>query len=268
MSEEITSGRVEKADLFLPFIPSITEVYDNQPIFRLVVNVSESSSMGQLEQGYYVKFNESVYFVRKKYIHVFTNSQTERVLQFLKKTQAQFTIDVRRDETNSGHQYVQLNDISFNTVIYTVRDYNVYRSLWQLIEGELYEPLYSPSIARFTDNRLVWYTKLMPEHSLAFTQVGKIVLKYVDNQGHLQIYKIEKEGEIGLPNYLYSSRKHLVFFNHQIDETLDVIPLGYERRIIAIGKEIKITSEDHEPTTLQAGQYLLFHPRPRRDGAD
>jgi hypothetical protein len=268
MSEQLTSGRIEKADLFLPFSPSLQEGYDTQPIFRVVLDVSESSSIGQLQQGYYVKFNESVYFVRKKYIHVFTNSQTERVLQFLKKTQAQFTIDVRRDETNSGHQYVQFNDISFNSGIYTVRDYNVYRSLWQLIEGELYENNYSPSIVRFTDSRLVWYAKLMPEHSLTFTQVGKIRLNYLDSQGHLEIYRIEKEGDFVLPIYLYSPRESLRFFNHEINQKLDVIPLGSERRIIAIGKETLIKSEDHDPVTLDVGQYLLFHPIPKQNRVD
>jgi hypothetical protein len=270
MSEsEILSGRTEKADVFLPFTPELNQMYDTQPTFRILIDVSESSSMGQLQQGYYVKFNESVYFVRKKYIHVFTNSQTERVLQFLKKTQAQFTVDVRRDETNSGHQYVQFNDVSFNSGIYTVRDYNVYRSLWQLIEGELYENNYSPSIVRFTDSRLVWYAKLMPENSLTFTQVGKIRLNYLDSQGHLEIYRVEKEGDFVLPIYLFSERENLLFFNHEIHQTVDVIPLGLERRIIATNNDIEITSEDHEPITLQAGQYLLFHPRPRpRDGVD
>jgi len=270
MSEsEILSGRTEKADVFLPFTPSLTESYDTQPTFRILIDVSESCSMGWFQQGYYIKLNDSVYFIRKKSVSVFYNTQTERLLEFLKRTKREFTVDVRRESTASGHQFVQFNDVSFNSGIYTIRDYKVYRSLWQLIEGELYENTYSPSLARFTDSRLVWYAKLMPEHSLAFTQASKIVLKYVESQGHLDVFKVEKEGEFGFPNYLYSSRKSLTFFNHTINENVDMIPLGAERRIIAIGKEIQITSEDHEPITLPQGQYLLFHPRPRpRDKVD
>jgi hypothetical protein len=85
MSEEITSSRIEKANLFLPFTPSLTEAYDTQPTFRVVLDVSESSAMGYLQSGYYIKLNESLYFIRKKAISVFTNSQTERVLEYLKK---------------------------------------------------------------------------------------------------------------------------------------------------------------------------------------
>ena len=269
MSEEYLSSRVEKADIFLPFTPSLTESYETQPIFRILIDVSESCSMGWFQQGYYIKFNDSVYFIRKKSVSVFYNTQTQRLLEFLKRTHAQFTMDVRRDSTASGHQYVGFTDVSFNTEIYTVRDYNVYRSLWQLVEGELYENIYSPSIARFTDSRLIWYVKLFPEHSLQFTQVATILLTEVATQGHLQLFKITKDENFVFPSYLYRARKHMQFFNHQIDETIDIIPLGLERRIIALSKETKITSQDHESITLQPGQYLLFHPRPRpRDRVD
>jgi len=263
-SEEYLSGRVEKADIFLPFSPSLQESYDTQPIFRLRINIYESSSMGELQQGYYIKVNDSVYFIRKKYIFLFTNSQTERALEYLKKTQKEFTVDVKRERTNSGHQYVQFNDVSFNSGIYTVRDYNVYRSLWQTIEGELYENLYSPSISRFTDGRLIWHLKLFPQHSLTFTEVGKLTLQYVNSQGHLDIYKLEKEGEFVLPIYLFSTRESLRFYNHEIKTKVDVIPLGSERRIIALGKETQIVSNDHDPINLDVGQYLLFHPRPQQ----
>jgi len=264
MSEqEILSGRVEKADVFLPFTPSLTEGYDTQPIYRVLVDVRESSSMGELQQGYYIKLNESTYFIRKKAISVFTNSQTERVLQFLRKTKSEFTVDVRHDETLSKHQYVQFTDVSFNSGIYIVREYNVYRNLWQTIEGELFENMYSPSMARFTDERLIWYTKLMPERSVAFTHVAKITLNYLESQGHLEVYQIEKEGEFVFPNYLYSSRESLRFFNHQINEKVDVIPLGSERRIISTKKDMEIFSGEHETVTIPEGQYLLFHPRPQ-----
>jgi len=262
MSEEITSSRIEKANLFLPFTPSLTEAYDTQPIFRVVLDVSESSAMGYLQSGYYIKLNESLYFIRKKAISVFTNSQTERVLEYLKKTKAQFTVDVYRDKTLSGHQFIQTTDVSFNSGIYTVREFQVFRSLWQVVEGELYENLYSPSIARFTDSRLIWYAKLLPQHSLAFTDVGKITLEQVATQGHLEVYKLQTEGEFTIPSYLYSVREDLRFFNHEVKGKLDVIPLGSERRIIAIARETQVVSNDHETITLQAGQYLLYHPRP------
>ncbi len=268
MSEEITSGRVEKADIFLPFTPSLSEAYDTQPIYRLQVDVSESSAMGELQLGYYIKLNESVYYIIKKFIHVFTNSQVERVFEYLKRTNREFTVDVRRDKTNSGHQYVEFHDVSFNNTIYTIRDYKVFRSLWQLIEGELYENLYSPSMERYTDTRLIWYAKLLPQHSLTFTAVGKIVLNYVTSQGHLEVYKIEREGEFVIPNYLFIPRENLRFYNHEITQKLDVIPLGSERRIIAVANEIQIKSEDHETINLDAGQYLLWHPRPQQNRVD
>jgi hypothetical protein len=265
MSEEnILSGRIEKADVFLPFTPSLTEGYDSTPMFRILINVSESASMGRLQLGHYIKINDTTYYIKKKEVSVFTNTEAERVLQYLKRTQREFTIDVRRDKTNSAHQYVEFHDVSFNNTIYTIRDYKVYRSLWQLIEGELYENLYSPSMERYTDTRLIWYAQLLPQHTLTFSEAGKIKLIYKESQGHLEIYKIEREGEFVLPIHLYSSRENLRFYNHEINGKLDVIPLGSERRIIALGKETQIVSEDHDPVTLDVGQYLLFHPRPQQ----
>ena len=269
MSEsEILSSRIEKADVFLPFTPSLTEGYDTQPIFRVLINVSESSAMGRLQVGHYIKVNDTTYYIKKKEISVFTNTEAERVLQYLKKTQREFTVDVRRDKTNSGHQRVQFNGISFNTTIYTVRDYKVFRSIWQEIEGELYESLYTPSMERYTDTRLIWYAQLLPQHSLTFTQAGKIVLNYVSSQGHLEIYRIEREREFVIPNYLYIPRENMQFFNHEIHQPLYVIPLGAERRIIDTAKETQILSNDHETITLQAGQYLLYHPIPQQRRVD
>jgi len=57
-------------------------------------------------------------------------------------------------------------------------------------------------------------------------------------------------------------------FNHEIQGKLDVIPLGSERRIIALSSENQIVSQDHDPITLQAGQYLLWHPRPQKNRVD
>ena len=269
MSEEnILGGLVEKADFYLPFSPELNEAYDNQPIFRILINVSESSSMGRLQLGHYIKINDSTYYIRKKEISVFTNTEAERVLQYLKKTQREFTIDVRRDKTNSGHQYVQFHEVTFNTTIYTIRDYKVHRSLWQLIEGELYQQLYTPSMERYTDSRLIWYVQLLPQHSLTFSEVGKIKLQYVTAQGHLEIYRIEREGEFVLPIYLFSERESMRFYNHEINAKIDVIPLGAERRIISVGKETQITSEDHDSVTIDVGQYLLWHPRPQNNRVD
>jgi hypothetical protein len=263
MSEQSVLNETQIVNIGLPFTPDLTQAYDTQPIFRLQINLYESSSLGLLELGYYIKVNESVYFIRKKAISVFTNTQTERVLQFLKKTQREFIISVKRDKTNSGHQYVQFDDIDFNNGIYTLIDFKVFRSLWQIIEFKLYEKSNFPSIARFTDDRLIWYAKLLPKHSLVFTDVAKITLNEVAKQGHLKVYKIEKDEQFTFPYYLYKTSESLRFFNHEIHQKLDVIPLGSERRIISIPKEAQIVSDDHDPITLPEGLYLLFHPRPQ-----
>jgi len=268
MSEQNVSERIEKVDVSFPFTPELNQMYDTQPIYRLVIDVSESSSLGFLELGYYIKLNYGVYFIRKKIISVFTNAQTERVFQFLKKTQKEFVISVNHDKTNSGHQFIELYGIDVDKGVYTLSDFSVFRSLWQTIEGELYENLYSPSIVRFTDSRLIWYAKLLPQHSLTFTDVGKIRLQYVNSQGHLEIYRIEREGDFVLPVYLFSTKESLRFYNHEIKGKLDVIPLGYERRIISIAKETQIVSPDHETITLDVGQYLLYHPRPQQQRVD
>jgi len=265
MSEsEILGGREEYIDIGLPFTPELNESYDTNPMYRLIINVKESSSLGFLERGYFLKLNYGVYFIRKQIISVFTNQQAERVFQFLKRSKTEFIIDVLHDRTISGHQYVQIDGVDINKGFYTVRDFAVHRSLWQLVEGELFENLYTPSIARFTDSRLIWYVKLLPLHSLTFTDIAKIKLTYVTSQGHLEIFKIERQGDFVLPNYLYSVREGMRFYNHEIQGKIDVIPLGSERRIISTAKETQIVSEDHDTVTLDVGQYLLFHPRPQQ----
>ena len=269
MSEEnILSGRVEVVDVALPFTPSLTEGYDSTPMHRLVIDVRESCAMGLFQRGYYLKLNDSIYYVKKKEIAVFTNTQVEKVLLFLKKAGLEFTIDVRRDKTNSGHQHVEFNGVSFNSSVYTIHSYSVNRSLWQDIEYVLFENRYSPSMVRYTGERLIWYAKLLPQHSLAFTQVGKLRLQYVTAQGHLEIYKIEREGEFVLPIYLFSERESMRFYNHEITQKVDVIPLGSERRIISLSEDTEIKSEDHETIRLPLGQYLLFHPRPQQHRVD
>jgi len=246
-------------------VQATNEVMDTIPIYRILLDVSYGNSMGYFQSGYYIKLNERLYFIRKKEISIITNSQTERVLEFLKRTQAQFTIDVNNDKTLSGHQYLEINEITYNTRLYTVRDYRVHKSLWQEIERELYESKYSPSIARFTSGRLIWYVELFPEHSLQFTQVTTISLSFVGNQGHLQVFKMPEV--YTLPYYFYSQRKKLTFFNHEVKGDMYVIPLGSERRIVKLSEQTTITSPDHDPVVLPAGEYLLFHPRPRPDDA-
>jgi len=263
MSEAEILSETQIMNIGFPFTSELNEAYDTQPTFRILIDVSESCSMGWFQHGYYIKFNDSVYFIRKKAVSVFYNTQTERLLEFLKRTKREFTVDVKRDKTNSGHQYVQFDDIDFNKGIYTLIDFKVFRSLWQIIEFELYEKSNFPSIARFTGDRLIWYAKVLPKHSLVFTDVAKIKLNEVAKQGHLKVYKIEKDEQFTFPYYLYKTSESLRFFNHEIHQKLDVIPLGSERRIISIPKEAQIVSDDHDPITLPEGLYLLFHPRPQ-----
>jgi hypothetical protein len=268
MSEEIVSGRIEKADLFLPFTPSLDEAYDPQPKYRLLLDISYGMSMGYIQKGYYLKLNDSIYYIVKHSAEVMTNLQSEKVLDFLEKTKNMFTVSVRSESTLSGHQYLGLYDITCDKMLYTIRDYEVNRGLWQEIEGAIFENKYAPSIARFTGERLVWYVKLIPEHQLHFKQVASITLNYIASQGHLEIYRIIKDENFIFPSYLYITPKNFKFYNHYINGVVDVIPLGAERRIISLAEEKDITSDDHDTIHVDAGQYLLFHPLPRRDGAD
>jgi len=260
--ESVLSGRVETYGFG---VQEFGEGDDISPIYRVVVDVSGGNSVGRLQLGYYVRVNDSVYFVVKKAITVAKVDESEKVFAFLAKTKLPFTVSIRHSETLSGHQYVE-GEVSDDTAFYTVREFKVFRSLWRVIEGELYQDLYSPYLARFTDGSLDWYVKLMPEGSLKFKQVSSISLNYVTSQGHLEVFKISSTEP--LPGYLYNARKKLVFFNHVIEGTVDVIPLGLERRVLSLGGETTIVSPDHEPIVLPVGQYLLYHPRPSRDRVD
>jgi len=268
MSENnILDGRTEKAVIGFPETAE-PEAYDTNPIFRVMLNVSYSRSMGVFQKGYYIEFNDSLYYIVKKSIEVKTNTEAEKVLEFLKRTHQPFTVDIICDKTLSNHQFIECYDVTFNTEVYTVRDYVVHRGLWQEIEGQLFENKYSPGVARFTDERLVWYAELWPEHPLLFTQTASITLNYIASQGHLEVYKIIKDEHFVFPAYLYTMRKNFRFYNHYINGLVDVIPLGAERRIVSFGEQKDITSDDHDTIHVDAGQYLLFHPLPRRDGAD
>ena len=266
MSEQnILSGRVEKFDF--SFQASDGETFDVSPIYRLVVDVSFGSSVGSLQRGFYVTVNNSVYFVVKQAIDVATVNQAERVFTFLAKTKFPFTISVRHDETRSGHQYVDLFDVTTDTEFYSVQEFKVFRSLWRNIEYELFENKYSPAMARFSGDKLDWYVKLNPESSLKFKEDTNISTTYVTSQGHLDVYKIIG-GPYAFPSNLYSRRRKLTFFNHSIEGDMYVIPLGPEMRIVHLREETQISSPDHETVHLDVGEYLLIHPRPRRDRVD
>ena len=268
MSENsVIDGRIEKAIIGFPETAELGEAYDANPIFRVMFNISYGRSMGIFQKGYYVKINDSLYYITKKSIEVKTNTEAEKVLEFLKRTHQPFTVGVICDKTLSNHQFIEFYDVTFDTELYTVRDYAVHRGLWQEIEGQLFENKYAPSVARFTGERLIWHVKLWPEHPLLFTQTASITLNYIASQGHLQVYKITKDENFVFPAYLYNMHKNFRFYNHYINGFVDVIPLGSERRIVSIAEQKDITSDDHDTIHVDAGQYLLFHPRPR-DGAD
>jgi len=261
--ESVLGGRTETYGFS---IQQFGEGDDISTIYRVVVDVSGGNSVGRLQLGYYVRVNDSVYFVTKKAITVAKAIEAEKVFAFLAKTKLPFTVSIRHSETLSGYQYVE-GEVSDDTAFYSLREYKVYRGLWRVIEGELFENLYSPHMARFTGGKLDWYVKLMPEGSLKFKQVSSISLNYVTSQGHLEVFKLSSTEP--LPGYLYGARKKLVFFNHSIEgNTFDVIPLGLERRVLSLGRETTIVSPDHEPIVLPMGQYLLYHPRPSRDRVD
>jgi len=265
MSEEILSGRVEILDFALQ--ASGEEVLTS-PVYRLVIDVSYGSSVGSLQLGFYVKVNDSVHFVVKQAIDVATIDQTERVFTFLAKTKIPFTVSVRHRETLSAHQYVDLFDATTDKEFYSVREFRVFRSLWRDVEYELFENLYTPSMARFTGDKLDWYVKLMPEGLLKFKENASISTTYVTSQGHLDVYKITVSDPFAFPSNLYSRRRKLTFFNHSIEADMNIIPLGPEMRIVNLSRETNITSPDHETILLYAGEYLLIHPRPRRDRVD
>jgi len=231
------------------------------PTYRLTINVRFGDSVGLLQLGYYVTVNNNVYFVVKQCINVVTVDEAEKVFAFLNKTQAPFTISVRRDKTNSGYQYIKMFDINTDSYLYTLKSFQAFRGLWRTIEGELFENKYSPAMVRFSGEKLDWYVKLTRAYPLQFTQATTVSITQVATQGHLQVFKMPQL--YTLPYYIYSQRKKVTFFNHSIEGDMYVIPLGPEMRIVHLREEAQIVSPDHDPVLLPAGEYLLIHPRPR-----
>jgi len=240
------------------------EVIDTSPIYRLIIDISYGYSVGALQCGLYVKVNDSVYFVAKQCINVVTVDEAEKVFAFLNKTQAPFTISVRRDKTNSGYQYVQAKDIE-DARLYELREYKVYKGLWQTLEGVLYENKWYTILSRWIGGRLIWYINLQPMYPLKFKQNPTISAEFFNSQGHLDIFKITIGDRLNFPSKLYSMRRKLTFYNHTIEGDLAVIPLGSQMRIVNIFEETNITSPDHLSITLPVGEYLLVHPIPRDD---
>jgi len=263
MSEEILSGQIETVNFAVQAQDGETLT---SPVYRLVIDLRFGSLLGAFQSGYYVRVNDSVYFVSKQTIQVATSEQATKVFAFLAKTKQLFTISVKHSETLSGHQFVELHDISDDKIFYAIREFKVFEGLWRIIEGELFENLYTPSMARYTSDKLDWYVKLTPEHPLQFTQVANISLNQVATQGHLQVFKMPQL--YTLPSFLYLPRKRLTFFNHSIQGDMYVVPLGAERRIVHLKEETQIVSTDHDPVHLDVGEYLLVHPRPRKDAVD
>jgi len=260
--ESVLSGRVETVNFA---VQASGEEVLTSPVYRLVLDVSYGSSIGLLQLGYYVRVNDGIFFVVKQAIDVATVNQAERVFTFLQKSKKPFTITIRRDKTNSGYQYLVLSDVT-ETELYTIEEFKIFRGLWRTIEGELFENKYSPAMVRFSGDKLDWYVKLVPEYSLQFTQVANISLEQVATQGHLEVFKLPQV--YILPAYLYLPRRRLTFFNHSIEGDMYVVPLGAERRIVHLREETTVTSPDHETVVLPVGEYLLVHPRPRKDAVD
>ena len=230
------------------------------PIYRIVLNISYGDSVGALQSGYYVKYNDDVYFITKQAIQVTTPNEATKVFAFLQKTQVPFTVSVKHEQTRSGYQYVQLHYINLDSQLYTLKQFQVYKGLWREIEGALYQNK-SPEIAKFSGGKLDWVAELKPEHKLSFTQPSVISATIFANQGHLQVFKMPQL--YTLPYYIYSQRKKVTFFNHSIKGDMYVIPLGPEMRIVHLCQEAQIVSTDHDPIHLEVGEYLLIHPRPR-----
>jgi hypothetical protein len=252
---------VEKYNISLQAIGEMTET---QPIYRVIVDVSGSKALGAFQSGYYIQLNTNTYYIPKKSVEVITNSEVEKVFAFLQKTQAPFTVNVRHKRTISHYQVVEAYDIEDDTRLYELKEYKIYRGLWQTIEGTIHQNKWYTTMSRWTGDRLLWYANLQPVYPVKFKQVSTISVKFFDSQGHLEIFKIIANEPYGLPSYLYSRRNSLVFFNHVINSQLDIIPLGLERRILHIGEETEIKSNDHETIVLPVGEYLLYHPRPQQ----
>jgi len=259
MSESL-SDRVETYSIGLQ---TVGEMIETQPFYRIVIDVRGSSALGQFQSGYYVQLNNDIYFISKKSITVNTNSEAEKVFAFLQKTQAPFTISVRHKHTLSGYQRIEAYDVESDVRLYELKEYKIYKGLWQTIEATLYQNNWYTTLSRWTGDRLLWHVNLQPVYPVKFKQISTISLKFFDSQGHLEIFKIIANEPYAFPSNLYLRRKSLVFFNHMVDGLLEVIPLGAEKRVLHVGQEIAITSNDHETITLPVGEYFLYHPRPR-----
>jgi hypothetical protein len=253
----------ERVDTYSIGLQAVGEMTETQPIYRIVIDVSYSNALGQFQSGYYIQFYSNIHFIAKKSIEVTTNSEAEKVFAFLQKTQAPFTIYIRRKQTLSAHQYIQAYDIENDAQLYELKEYSVIKGLWQTIEGVLYQNKWYTTLSKWIGDRLVWYANLQPVYPVKFKQVSTISVKFFDSQGHLEIFKIIANEPYAFPSYLYSERKKMTFFNHTVNGLQQVIPLGAERRILHVGEETTITSPDHLSITLPVGEYLLFHPRPR-----
>jgi len=237
-------------------------------VYRIALNIAYGASVGKLQKGYYVKFNDSIYFISQQAIQVSTFSEATKVFAFLQKTQVPFAISIKHEQTRSGYQKIQLNNIDTDSYLYTLKTFQVYKDLWRTIEGALYEPKNSVAIAKFSGGKIDWQLELTPEHRLSFTQPSNISAIPFATQGHLQIYKLSYDNIFAIPFYLYKRAK-VSLFNHSIEKDVVVIPLGVERKIVKVLNETtEVTSSDHEPVNLPQGEYLLFHPIPRLDGVD
>ena len=235
-------------------------------VFRIELNISYGASVGRFQKGYYVKFNDNVYFVSQSSIQVSTLNEAEKLFAFLQKTQVPFTVNIRHEQTRSGYQYFRLSDINLDSSLYILKTFKIFRGLWREIEGALYQNK-NVSIARFSDGKLDWSIELNQYGRLSFTQGSTISATPFANQGHLQIFTLNYSDVFAIPYYLYTS-KEVKMFNHSIKKDVAVIPLGIERKIIKVTSETtQVISEDHDPINLPQGEYLLFHPIPRPQDA-
>jgi hypothetical protein len=236
-------------------------------IYRVVLDVSYGYSVGRLQKGYYVKFNDNVHFISQQSIQISTVEQATKVFAFLQKTQVPFAITLKHEQTRSGYQYVQLHYINLDSQLYTLKQFQAYKGLWRAVEGALYQPKDS-TIAKFSDKKLDWVVELVPQEKLSFTQPSTISATLFATQGHLEVFKLAYDDVFAIPFYLYKRAKVLLF-NHSIEKDVIVIPLGLERKIIKVTSEAtQVVSEDHNPISLPQGEYLLFHPLPRQDAVD
>jgi len=230
-------------------------------VYRVALNIAYGASVGKFEKGYYVKFNDNVYFISQQAVQITTVEQATKLFAFLQKTQVPFTVSIRHEQTRSGYQYVQTFDVNTDSYLYTLKAFQIFKGLWRTIEGALYQPK-NISIVRYSGGKLDWVLELAIEHRLSFTQGSTISASPFATQGHLQVYKLNYSDVFAIPYYLYTSKK-VKIFNHSIERDVAVISLGLERKIVKVlSTETQITSEDHEPTTLPQGEYLLFHPIP------